>query len=75
MKEVLNEFHNGASGGHLGVTKTLERLKQAKVGCHQAVANWIPNFTQYIAAKGPVRSRGQLQRYKSGAPSERVASG
>ena len=28
MKEVLKEFHNGASGGHLEVTKMLERLKQ-----------------------------------------------
>ena len=27
IKEVLNEFLNGASGRHLGLTKTLEKLK------------------------------------------------
>ena len=76
MKEVLNEFHNEASGGHLGVTKTLEKLKQRFywIGCQQAVANWTTNCTQRIAAKGPVkRSRCQLQHYNSGAPFERIA--
>ena len=76
MKEVLNEFHNGASGGHLGVTKTLENLKLHFywVECQQAVADWIANCTLCIAAKGPVtRSRGQLQQYNSAAPFERVA--
>ena len=49
MKEVLNEFHNAASGWHLGVTKMLERLKQRFywVGCQKAVADWIANCTQY----------------------------
>ena len=66
MKEVLNEFHYGVSGGHLGMTNMLERLKKHFywVGCHQAVANWIANCNHCIAAKGPVRrSRGRLQQY------------
>ena len=75
MKEVFNKFHNGASRGHLGVTKTLGRPKQCFywVGCQQTAADWIANCTQCIAAKGPVRSRGQLQQYNSGAPLERIA--
>ena len=36
MNEVLKEIHSGTSGGYLGVTKTLERLKQRRylIGCH-----------------------------------------
>ena len=73
MMKVLNKFYNGARGGHLGVTKTLARLKQRFywVGRQQAVADWIANCTQCIAAEGPLRrSRGQLQQYNSGAPFE-----
>lgn len=76
ISEILKEFHNGSSGGHLGITKTLEKLKQRFywVGCQQAVADWIANCAQCIAAKGPLRrSRGQFQQYNSGAPFERVA--
>ena len=61
---------------HLGLTKTLEKLKQCFYwgGCQQAVADWIANCTQCIAAKGPIRRlRGQLQQYNSGAPFERIA--
>ena len=75
MKEVLNEFHNGASGGHLGVTKILERIKQHFywVGYQQAVVYWIANCIQCIAAKGPVRrSRGQLQQCNSDASFEQI---
>ncbi|GBP02823.1 hypothetical protein EVAR_71253_1 [Eumeta japonica] len=38
---VLKEFHNRTSGGHLGVTKTLEKLKQRfyGVGYQQDVAD------------------------------------
>ena len=65
VKEVLNEFHNGASGGQLGVTKMLERLKQRFywVGCQQVVAAGIANCNQCIPTIGPVRrSRGQLKQ-------------
>ena len=47
IKEVLNAFHNGASGGYLRVTKSLEILKQRFYwfGCQQSVAAWITNCT------------------------------
>lgn len=74
--DVLKEFHNGPSGCHLGVTKTLEKLKQRFywVGCQQDVAEWVANCPNCITAKGPVRrSRGRLQQYNVGAPFERIA--
>uniref|UniRef100_W8B595 RNA-directed DNA polymerase n=1 Tax=Ceratitis capitata TaxID=7213 RepID=W8B595_CERCA len=76
IPDVLKEFHNGPSGGHLGITKTLEKIKQRFywVGCRQSVAEWIANCTECIAAKGPKsRSHGQMKQYNAGAPFERVA--
>ena len=75
MNEVLKEFCNGDSGGYLGVTKTLKRLKQRFywVGCQQIVTDWIANYSQSIVAKGRVRSRGQLQIYNPVVPFERIA--
>ncbi|CAD7002082.1 unnamed protein product [Ceratitis capitata] len=76
IPDVLKEFHNGLSGGHLGITKTLEKIKQRFywVGCRQSVAEWIANCTEFIAAKGPKsRSHGQMKQYTTGAPFERVA--
>lgn len=73
---ILEEFHNGPSGGHLGITKTLEKIKQRFywVNCRQSVAEWIHNCDQCMAAKGPkTRSKGRLQQYNTGAPFERVA--
>ena len=57
------------------VAKALERIKQDFywVGCQQAVADCIASCSQCIAAKGPRRSRGQLQQYNSGAPFKRIA--
>lgn len=73
---VLKEFHNGPSGGHLGVMKTLGKIKQRFywVNCQDSVAEWIKNCPQCMAAKGPkTRSRGRLQQYNSGSPFERIA--
>ena len=55
--------------------KTLEILRQRfnRDGCQQAVVDWIANCTLWIAARGPVKSRDQLQQYNSGAPFERIA--
>ena len=70
------EFHSGTSGGHLGVKKTLERLKHNFywVGCHQAVKEWITNCSQCIAEKGRIRGgQGHQQQYSSGAPLKNIA--
>ena len=76
IPEVLNELHNGPSGGHMGITKTLKKLKEKFywVGCRQSVTEWIANCVECIAAKGPrSRSHGQMKQYNSDAPFERVA--
>lgn len=76
ISEVLQELHNGPSGGHLGVNKTVEKVKQRFywIGCHQSAKDWIQNCSQCMAAKGPrIRSRGKMQQYNSGAPFERIA--
>ena len=52
-KEVLNKFNNEASKGGLGVTKTLEKLKQRfyKTECQQTVADWVANCSQRLSKK------------------------
>ena len=73
MKAVLKKFHRGSRGAHLGAKKTLERLMQSWVGCHQAVKDWITNYTQCIADKGPIRGgKGQPQQYSSGASLKKI---
>ena len=45
ISDVIKRFHVDSSGGHLGVTKTIEKVKQRFhwVGCQQAVADYIAN--------------------------------
>ncbi|XP_059223137.1 uncharacterized protein LOC131996950 [Stomoxys calcitrans] len=74
--DILAELHDGPSGGHLGITKTAENLKQRfyEVGCQKSIADWVANFERYMKAKRPKRkSRGHIQQYNSGAPYERIA--
>ncbi|XP_075168511.1 uncharacterized protein LOC142240690 [Haematobia irritans] len=76
VNDVLTEFHNGPSGGHLGITKTAEKVKQRFywVGCQKSIAEWVANCEKCIKAKGPRRkSRGLMQEYRPGAPFERIA--
>ncbi|CAD6998461.1 unnamed protein product [Ceratitis capitata] len=76
IPDVLKEFHNGPSGGHLSITKMLEKIKQRFywIGCRQPVAEWIADCAECIAAKGPKsRSHGQMKQYNAEAPFERVA--
>ncbi|XP_049308039.1 uncharacterized protein LOC125777350 [Bactrocera dorsalis] len=76
IPKVLKEYHNGPSGGHLGITKTIEKIKQRFywIGCRDSIAEWISNCVECMAAKGPkAKSRGRLQQYNVGSPFERVA--
>ena len=74
--EVRNELHNGPSGGHTGITKTLKKLKQRFywIGCRQSVTEWIDNCVECIAAEelSPT-SHGQRKQYNSNASFERIA--
>lgn len=74
--DVLQECHSGSSGGHLGIRKTLEKIKIRFywIGCQQSVVNFLRSCDACSKAKGPlVKSRGPMKQYNVGAPFERVA--
>lgn len=76
IEEIIAEYHNGSSGGHLGNTKTVEKIKKRFywVGCQESVADWIRRCDRCIKAKGPSRrSHGKMRQYNAGAPFERIA--
>ncbi|XP_049316417.1 myosin-13-like [Bactrocera dorsalis] len=52
IPKVLKEYHNGPSGGHLGITKTIEKIKQRFywIGCRDSIAEWISNCVECMAA-------------------------
>lgn len=74
--EVLQEIHNNRSGSHLGVNKTLDkiRLRFYWVNCRKDVEDWCRKCEVCAASKGPqTRTRGRMQQYNVGAPFERIA--
>lgn len=76
VKEVLDELHSGSSGGHLGVNKTLSKVRERFYWIHmrQDVEDWCRRCTRCAGSKGPrTRSRGEMQQYVVGAPFERIA--
>ena len=74
--DLMQEAHGGVAGGHLGVRKTLSRLRQRYywVGLRKDVEEWCRACNICCARKGPPRRhRAPLQLYQVGAPMERVA--
>ena len=77
-KEVLREMHNGGSGAHFGMNKTLSKVRERFywVRCREDVENWCKKCTTCAAAKGPrTRARGPMQQYNVGSPFEIIAGG
>ncbi|CAK1599862.1 unnamed protein product [Parnassius mnemosyne] len=73
---VLQLYHSGCSGGHLGVKRTLLKIRERFywVHCRDDVEDWCRKCTNCAAAKEPqIRSRGALKLYNVGAPWERIA--
>ncbi|XP_050710863.1 protein NYNRIN-like isoform X1 [Eriocheir sinensis] len=73
---VLKEMHDSIASGHLGVKKTLSRLRQRFywVGMRKDVEEWCHACEVCCAKKGPKkRHRAPLHLYQVGAPMERVA--
>jgi transposase InsO family protein len=73
---VLREAHDGVSGAHLGVTKTLHKVRERFYWPHMQrdIQQWINSCDVCARAKGPhVKTRGPLQTYNVGAPFERCA--
>ena len=73
---LMREMHEGVASGHLGVKKTLSRLRQRFywLGMRKDVQEWCRVCDTCNAKKGPARKgRAPLQLYQVGAPMERVA--
>ena len=75
-EEVLQLIHDNPTGGHLGITKTNERLKKRFywISCKDDVTRYIQQCNICEARKNPPRAaKGKLGQYLVGAPMERVA--
>ena len=76
VTEILQEVHNGISGGHLGVTKTLSKIRERFYwpAYKLDVENWCRRCVTCAASKGPqTRGRAQMRIYNVGFPFERIA--
>lgn len=72
---VLKEIHNAPTGGHLGVTKTLEKAWRFYwVGQHQDVEDWCRDYTMYGSRKSPPKKhQAPMQVETAGRPMQRIA--
>ena len=66
--EVLQQLHNTRTSGHLGVAKTLGRIRERFywVKCRQDVQEWCRNCDRK-------KIRAQLKTFNVGSPMERIA--
>lgn len=73
---VLKLLHDSQAGGHLGVSKTLGRVRERFywIHCRRDVEEWCHKCDLCASRKGPgVKNRSPLQLYNVGEPMERVA--
>uniref|UniRef100_A0A3B1JTM8 Gypsy retrotransposon integrase-like protein 1 n=1 Tax=Astyanax mexicanus TaxID=7994 RepID=A0A3B1JTM8_ASTMX len=73
---VLRGVHGSPGAGHIGVTKTLKRLRQRFYwpGCRADVELFVHCCDVCAAKKGPARApRAPLHPYQCGGPMEQVA--
>ncbi|CAK1590423.1 unnamed protein product [Parnassius mnemosyne] len=64
VPDVLQLYHSGCSGGHLGVKRTLLKIRERFywVHCRDDVDDWCRKCKSCAAVKGPqIRSRGALK--------------
>ena len=74
-KEVMKLLHNNITAGHLGVTRTVTRIKDRFdwPSLREDVENWCRACTECQRAKNVTRKpRAKLRVSKVGAPMERV---
>ena len=75
-EEVLTDLHEGALGGHLGVEKTLARLKERFYwpGHHNDVSDWCRNCGTCASRKSPApKAHAPLKSIVTGYPMQLVA--
>ncbi|UYV73615.1 K02A2.6-like [Cordylochernes scorpioides] len=76
VPNVLREIHDGVSGAHFGINKTLKKVRERFywVYYHEDVERWYKECDRCAASKGPkTRSRGVMREYNMGVPFERIA--
>jgi hypothetical protein len=77
VKDVLTELHDGSSGGHLGVNKTLNKVRQRFywLQARGDIERWCRRCDICAASHGPrtKKNRGQMHQYNVGASFERIA--
>ena len=76
VQSVLKEMDDGTAGGHLGVNKTLDKIRKRFYWLHlrHDVEEWVRMCEICAASKGPqTRSRGKMRQYNVGLPFERIA--
>jgi transposase InsO family protein/predicted aspartyl protease len=74
--EVLQQLHDGSAGGHLGVHKTLEKVRSRFYwnNLKDDVRDWCRKCTICAASNGPPRRpKAPMQQYNVGSPFERIA--
>ncbi|KAJ8971356.1 hypothetical protein NQ317_002963 [Molorchus minor] len=66
VNEVLQEVHGGVGGGHFGVNKTLNKVRERFYWLRSRadVEDWCRRCAECASSKGPrTRSRGQMKQY------------
>ena len=74
--QVLQQFHGAPTAGHLGVNKTLGRIKEGFywVQCSKDVRAYCKRCDLCASRRGPVKKiKAPLSQYNVGAPMERLA--
>ena len=77
QKEVIHSLHNPITSGHLGIKKTLSKLKRLFYwhGMKESVTNWVRKCATCGARKKPARApKAELKDYRVGAPMDRVCT-
>ncbi|KAJ8940741.1 hypothetical protein NQ318_005492 [Aromia moschata] len=70
------EIHNGSTGGHLGVTKTLGKVRERFywVNCTTDVKEWCKKCVVCASSNGPQRHpKAPMRQCNVGSPFERIA--
>ncbi|KAL5018859.1 hypothetical protein ScPMuIL_004581, partial [Solemya velum] len=73
---VLGQLHDSPTGGHLGIKKTLCKVRQRFFwhGLRKDVENWCRKCDTCAARKMPLRrAKAPMKQYNVGAPLERIA--
>ena len=74
--EILQHLHNSSTAGHLGIKKTVARVRERFywLNSRKFVANYCKRCDEYSSHKGPQKKwKAPLKLYQVGSPMERVA--